>query len=392
VDTYPTQNEIVSRYDLPEWHKVESLRLRNARELDLLSKTGQPFRLVFNHQILSLLTAIAEKQGALSSLCTAPDFIELRKKQALQTEAYHSSRIEGASASMENARGALTGKPQTFDDESLQMIHNNRLALELACRSRKKRFSKALITEIQSVILNHTHRQNPVRSGDYRKGPVFIVNGAGEKIYEGPPPEQAAAMMKELIRWMNGPPQNHPLIDAALSQLYFLHIHPFDDGNGRTARVLTNLYLMKNSIDCIRLFSLSEHIDRNRPVYYQSIHAVESHDFDATFFVIYFLEAVYRQLSDARILLAKGPLLVNSIKDLLDKETRLRLNRRQTAAIRWLINHDQRLSTRIYCKLNKCADETARKDFRQLIELGIIRSVGAGRSVEYELKSGEITS
>ena len=106
----------------------------------------------------------------------------------------------------------------------------------------------------------------------------------------------------------------------------------------------------------------------------------------------YFLETVLRQITSASHDLTKGPINASCLGDLLDKQTRTRLNRRQTSALRWLLKNDQRLSTRIYCKLNKCADETARKDFKLLEELDIIQSVGAGRSVEYELKPGKIAS
>jgi len=108
--------------------------------------------------------------------------------------------------------------------------------------------------------------------------------------------------------------------------------------------------------------------------------------------VTYFLETVLRQITSASHDLTKGPINASCLGDLLDKQTRTRLNRRQTSALRWLLKNDQRLSTRIYCKLNKCADETARKDFKLLEELDIIQSVGAGRSVEYELKPGKIAS
>ena len=386
-----TSEKIIIRRDLT---KRKPRELQDAKELPLLAKTGKPFRLALNRDILNLLSDAAQKQGTLNALRISPDFLEAHKRLTQKTEAYFSSLIDTEEIPQDEAFHALDGKQTAFDDPAMQRIFNNRLALEkiyiLRARSGTK-FTKSLVTELETILLTGRTDGKKDASMDYRSGAVYIEDGTDQVVYQGPPPEQVKAMMPAFLEWMNARPQHHPLIDAALGQLYFLHIHPLSDFNGCVARALTLLYLMKNGFDCVRLFSISEAVFNSRAAYYQAIQSAESEYLDATVFVTYFLEAVLRQITSASHDLTKGPINASCLSDLLDKQTRTRLNRRQTSALRWLLKNDQRLSTRIYCKLNKCADETARKDFKLLEELDIIQSVGAGRSVEYELKPGEIT-
>ena len=381
--------KIIVRRDLT---KCKPREIQGAKELPLIAKTGKPFRLELTGDILKLLPDVTQQNGALRPLRISPDFLESHKRLIQKTEAYFSSIMDTEEIPRDEAFRALDGKQTAFDNPALQRIFNNRLVLEKIYILRAKsgtKFTKNLITDLETILLTgRTDGKKDTR--DYRNGDVYIEDGTDQVVYQGPPPEQVKAMMPAFINWMNAPPQHHPLIDAALGQLYFLHIHPLSDFNGCVARALTLLYLMKNGFDCALLFSISEAIFNSRAAYYQAIQAAESEYLDATVFVTYFLEVVLQQITGAIQELTKGPINASCLSDLLDKQTRTRLNRRQTAALRWLIKNDQRLSTRIYCKLNKCADETARKDFQLLEELDIIRSVGAGRSVEYELKPGEL--
>jgi Fic family protein len=385
-----TSEKIIIRRDLTKRNPRE---VQDAKELPLIARTVKPFRLALNRDILNLPSDVAQKQGTLNALRISPDFLESHKRLMQKTEAYFSSIMDTEEIPQDEAFHALDGKQTAFDNPAMQRIFNNRLVLEkiylLAAKPGTK-FTKNLIFELESILQTGRTDGKKDASRDYRGGEVYIADGTDQVVYQGPPPEQVKAMMPAFLEWMNARPQHHPLIDAALGQLYFLHIHPLSDFNGCVARALTLLYLMKNGFDCVRLFSISEAVFNGRAAYYQAIQAAESEYLDATVFVTYFLEAVLRQITSAIDELTKGPLNVSCLSDLLDKQTRTCLNRRQTVALRWLIKNDQRLSTRIYCKLNKCADETARKDFKLLEELDIIQSVGAGRSVEYELKPGEI--
>jgi len=384
MDIYPTRFQVIGKYSEKEWLKVQKDRLEKAQNFSLLTKNGKPFWLVLVPEILSLISDISQDKGFLSSLKLPESYLRSKSKESQKKEAYYSSRIEGASTSLEEAFRNMDRKEKNFADESMQMIYNNKLALEFMHRHQGNDFTREMICELQKILVYNTHLAKPITVGEYRKGPIYVVDGQGQVVYEGPPADKAKAMMEKFVTWMNQKPSVHPLVDAALVHLYFVHVHPFDDGNGRSARALSNLYLEKNGFDFINLLSPSDYFDHHKSVYYRSIQAAEAHGYDATYFVLYYLEALKSELSKIRLELAKET-KIKSIKKILGQNIRIKLNKRQIKAMDWMLDSNESISTQKYCKLNKCSDETARKDFHLLQELKLIRTEGDGRSTKYIL-------
>ncbi len=384
MSIYPTKSEIRAKSGPKEWSRIERERARKAQNLDLLGKNGKPFYLVLVPKILTLIAEIAEDRGFLSSLKLPKSYIKTRSQKALKKEAYYSSRIEGAVTSFEEALRHMNRKVRRFSDESMQMIYNNKEALEFMFQHKADNFSKDVILGLHKILLYNTHKDKPIAVGQYRKGPIYVVNAQREVVYEAPPPDQAKKMMEQFVAWMNQKPPVHPLVDAAIAHLYFVHVHPFDDGNGRSARALSNLYLEKNGYSFINLLSPSDYFEHHRSAYYKSIQAAEGHGNDATYFALFYLEALKSELQKIKDELKKNQ-KTQGIRDVLDRETRTKLNRRQIKAIRWLLENASPMTTRKYCKLNKCSDETARKDFNTLLGMDLITTVGSGRSTTYVL-------
>ncbi len=384
MDIYPTRLQVLHKADQKNWLQIEKERSQKAQKMPLLAKNGNPFWLVLIPEILSFVSEIAQDRGFLSSLKLPQSHIRARSDEALKKEAYYSSRIEGAVTSLEAAFRNMNKKTKNFADESMQMIYNNKLALEFMHKHKGESFSHNIIKELHKILIYNTHKEKPITVGQYRKGPIYVVNGRGQVVYEGPSPGKATAMMDQFVEWLNRKPGIHPLVDAALVHLYFVHVHPFDDGNGRSARALSNLYLEKNGYDFINLLSPSDYFEHHKAAYYQSIQSAEEHGYDATYFILYYLEALKDQLSRVKAGLQKET-KIKDIKEVLDKNTWAKLNKRQVKALRWMMESGEWISTRKYCKLNRCSDETARKDFLQLMVLGLIKAEGSGRSTQYHL-------
>ncbi|MBI3313630.1 MAG: Fic family protein [Candidatus Omnitrophica bacterium] len=389
MNAYPTRLEVLHLFDQKKWVQVEKERLQKSQATVLEAKNGKRFWLVLIPEILSLISEISEDRGFLSSLKLPQSYLRSRSNEALKKEAYYSSRIEGAVTSLEAALRNMRKKTRNFADESMQMIYNNKLALEFMHRHNEELFSHKMVKELHKILIFNTHRQRPIRVGEYRKGPIYVVDGRGKVVYEGPTAEKAHGMMNQFVEWMNRKPEIHPLVDAALVHLYFVHVHPFDDGNGRSARALSNLYLEKNGYDFINLLSPSDYFEHHKASYYQSIQSAEEHGYDATYFIFYYLEALKDQLALIKDALQKESKIKN-IKKVLDKNTWAELNKRQIKALRWMLESGQWISTRKYCKLSRCSDETARKDFLRLQELGLIKTKGSGRSTQYLLNENSI--
>ena len=386
MEEYLDKQKGLAKYGAAKWREIEEDRRRKATSLELLDKKKNPFRFVLTPTLLALISEIERSRGFLASLKLPKKFLDRLASEKEKKEAYYSSHIEGAVTSLEVALLHLN-KPSRKDygDESLQMIVNNKDALEYIRRHSSKPFSHEMICELHKVLVRNTHKNRPITIGAYRKGPIYVVNGQGQVVYEGPAASAVGDMMDSYVGWLNGTAEMHPLLKAALAHLYFVHVHPFDDGNGRSARALSNLYLLKQDYQFINFLSPSDYFDHHRSEYYRAIQNAEAHDSDATFFILYYLKALAEQLRNVQAEIQKEG-KVKDIRDLLSSKVQARLDKKQLKALQWMLENSEAMTTRKYCKLGGCSDETARKDFNRLLETGIIEKIGEGRTTGYILK------
>lgn len=199
------------------------------------------------------------------------------------------------------------------------------------------------------------------------------------------PAGNKGAMMDSYVGWLNSTAEMHPLLKAALAHLYFVHVHPFDDGNGRSARAISNLYLLKQDCQFINFLSPSDYFDHHRSEYYRAIQNAEAHGSDATFFILYYLKALTEQPRNVQAEIQKEE-KVQDIHDLLSAKVQAKLDKKQVKALQWMLENPEAMTTRRYFKLSGCSDETARKDFNRLLETGLIEKIGDGRTTGYVLK------
>lgn len=384
---YLEKKKIIAKYSLAKWQKIEKERHSKANNLGLVDRNGKSFWFVVSPDLLSLISEIERNRGFLASFKLPKKFLDKIISENEKKEAYYSSHIEGAMTSLEEALLYLN-KPSKKDygDESLQMIINNRDALEYIRKQRGQSFSHEIIYKLHRILVKNTHKNRPITVGKYRKGPIYVVDGRGQVVYEGPPASKVMVMMNKYMQWVNSVSEVHPLIKAAIVHLHFVYIHPFDDGNGRSARALSNLYLMNQDYQFINFLSPSDYFDHHRAEYYRAIQNTRAHDNDTTFFILYYLRALVEQLGDVQDEIKKEG-KVRDIKDILSEKEQAQLDKKQIKALKWMLESPEKITTRKYCKLCHCSDETARKDFNQLIELGIIEKIGRGRTTGYILKT-----
>jgi Fic family protein len=143
---------------------------------------------------------------------------------------------------------------------------------------------------------------------------------------------------------------------------------------------------MKQDYQFINFLAPSDYFDHHRGEYYQAIQNAEAHDSDATFFILYYLTALAEQLKDVQAEIKKET-RVRDIRDLLSQNIQADLDKKQIKALQWMLEHPEKMTTRKYCKLGQCSDETARKDFNRLLEAGLIQKIGDGRTTGYVLKN-----
>lgn len=219
-------------------------------------------------------------------------------------------------------------------------------------------------------------RGGTLEPGRYRKVQNYVVNSlTGEIIYTPPPPSRVPKLMKEFIRWLNQETSISPVLMAGIAQYQFVDIHPFLDGNGRTARLLCTLILYQNGYDFKRLFSLSEYYDKNRRAYYDAIQSVRDNDMDMTFWLEYFTDGLKNQLVEVKI---KGEIAIKK-EVIIEKAKRLNLNERQQEILLYLVEEKRASVEKILQKFN-FVRRTVQRDLSKLVSLGIIKEVAKSKT------------
>jgi Fic family protein len=228
-----------------------------------------------------------------------------------------------------------------------------------------------------------------IRVGDWRddgRGPMRVVSGAlgRERIhYQAPPADRLDAEMDSFLAWFNHPPAIDPVLKAALAHLWFVTIHPFDDGNGRIARAIADLALTRADRSPQRFYSMSAQIRAERPAYHAILELTQTGTVDITGWMQWFLACLHRAISGAGAELSG--VLAKAAFWAMHANTPL--NRRQTAVLNRLLDgFEGKLSSSKWAKLTKCSQDTAGRDIAGLLALGILRKGPAGgRSTSYEL-------
>ena len=216
--------------------------------------------------------------------------------------------------------------------------------------------------------------------------PMQVVSGAygKEKVhYEAPPSSSVPEEMKRFIDWFNAEGGTDPILKAAIAHLWFVAIHPFDDGNGRLARTLTDMLLARADGMPHRFYSMSAEILRNRSEYYTALEKTTTNDIDITLWFEWFL----RTLRDA---MKRGEEVVKRVvaKALFWQEHReVAMNERQVKVVNRLWGRfEGKLTTAKWAKICKTSQPTALRDINDLVEKGIlVRSDEGSKNTSYVL-------
>jgi Fic family protein len=219
-------------------------------------------------------------------------------------------------------------------------------------------------------------------SGD----PMRVVSGnlTDPKVhFEAPPATQVPAMMKAWLVYCKGTPRQDPLVHAALAHLWFLTIHPFEDGNGRVARAATDLLLARVEQGAGRYFSLSAQIRKERAHYYTALEAAQAGTLDATRWCVWFLGCLGRAADASNQVVLR---VIERARFWARPESALVNPRQRKALSRLLEGFAGDMTTGKYANLTKCSQDTAARDLEELTKAKLIqRNDKKGRSAGYRL-------
>ena len=174
--------------------------------------------------------------------------------------------------------------------------------LDATARYREELTEERLLGWHSWLFPNSIHLDQPVRAGAWRTGPVQVVSGhvGRERVhFEGPEPERVPAEMSAFLEWFNRPPETDGVIRAATAHLWFAAVHPFEDGNGRIARAITDMAPARSQQSPTRLYSMSHRILRERDAYYRALGNATRVTCDTTAWLSWFAGCLGRAMDDA---------------------------------------------------------------------------------------------
>lgn len=227
--------------------------------------------------------------------------------------------------------------------------------------------------------------------GAWRKdagGPMHVVSGpiGRENVhFEAPSAARVDEEMREFLRWYNRADESDLVIKAAIAHLWFVTIHPFDDGNGRIARALTDLLLARSEKSSQRSYSMSAQIQREREDYYALLERTQKGDLDITLWIGWFLDCLGRAFQGAEA--TSAAVMVKA--SFWERHREAPLNERQRSLVNKALDGlNGKLTSSKWAKIAKCSTDTALRDIDGLIALGILRKDEfGGRSTSYSLIS-----
>jgi Fic family protein len=342
------------------------------------------------------LSAVRHKQGKHLGRMEALGF-ELRTEAgvtALTSEIVKSSAIEGQKLDSDEVRSSIARKlgldiaglaqPGPEVDGIVEMMLD-------ATRKFEQPLTEERICGWQAALFPAGRSEmRRITIGAWRadeQGPMQVVSGpvGKERVhFQAPEAKRLPGEMKRFLDWFNSPSDPDPVLKAAVAHLWFVTIHPFDDGNGRIARAIADMALSRADGSKDRFYSMSSGIEAERQDYYLQLESAQRGSLDITAWLAWFLGCLDRAIDAADTLLAS----VLRKARIWHRINTKPVNERQRTVINRMLESDWKghLNTSKYARTAKCSQDTALRDIKELLERGVFaKNEGGGRSTSYRL-------
>lgn len=332
-------------------------------------------------KLLSNIKKVTELVSALNHQQFPRVILLVMEKQARTLSSHSSTSIEGNRLPLTEVKRILKSTPKNLVASQQEVINYNRALLVLNRLTKTRpNLTLSLILKIQRQIMAGLIA--PHRRGKFRNEPVFVNDPkTGRPVFLPPDHQDVKPLLTDLLKYVKDNKSIvDPIILAGIFHKQLVVIHPFMDGNGRTARLATKVLLAKLGVDTFNLFSFENYYNQNVAKYFQSVgifgnyyEIIDSIDFTA--WLEYFSAGIVDELIRVKTQLevASAPLVAAKPQYQI------------------ILNHIKKtgfITNREYAGLTKRAKPTRNVDFNNLIKLGLIERKGKGRSAYYQLKSG----
>lgn len=345
-----------------------------------------------SHKVMTELGKVRAKQGLMLGRMSSLgfDFQEDALLTTLSQELVSSSEIEGELLDRQQVRSSIARR---LGIETAGMVGASRyvegvveMLLDATQRYAEPLTDARLFGWHNVLFPTGMSGLYKIEVAQYRSGEMQVVSGAmgKEKVhYEAPKPERLAEEMERFISWVNAASEVDEVVKAAITHLWFVTIHPFDDGNGRIARALTDMMLARSERTSKRFYSMSAEIKLMRSEYYEVLERTQRGDGDITEWLLWFLrcfdEALDSTEENLSAVLARARYWEHFAKEEINERQRKIINLQFDGFF-------GKLTSSKWAKIAKCSSDTALNDIKDLLGKGMLVKNGeGGRSTNYSL-------
>ena len=348
-----------------------------------------------NEALAKTLAEVRHRQGLLIGHMGALGF-DLRQEAVLQTltaDVLKSSEIEGEKLDAEQVRSSIARR-LGMDIGGLKSADRNVEGVVEMMLDATRHYDQLLTADrlfAWHAALFQTGRSGMRKIGvgawrDDSDGPMQVVSGpiGKERIhFQAPQAPRVDKQMNSFLDWFNANSDIDMVMKAGLAHLWFVTIHPFDDGNGRIARAITDMALARSENSFQRFYSMSTQIRQERNAYYEILEWTQKADMDVTPWMEWFLACLGRAIDGAQTVLSA----VLAKAKFWERIRGVAINDRQKLVLNKLLDaFEGKLTTTKYAKLTKSSQDTALRDMTYLVDKGVLlRSSEGGRSTSYSL-------
>ena len=348
-----------------------------------------------SEKLLPLLAYVRNRQGKLIGKMGALGF-ELQNEanlEILTIEILKSTEIEGELLDREQVRSSIARRlgldisGLVYSERDVDGIVD--LMLDATKKYDKELTKERLFSWHASLFPAGQSGMSKIITGNWRDdstGPMQVVSGAlgKEKVhYQAPPAAHLENEMRIFFDWFNLEQNVDLVLKAAIAHLWFVTLHPFEDGNGRISRVLSDMMLARSDEQSYRFYSMSTQIRKERNLYYDILEKTQKGSLEITNWLEWFLNSLLHSIESSEKLLKK----VIYKHEFWLQNSKVSINDRQRKILNMLMDDFEGvLNTTKWAKIGKCSQDTALRDIQDLIEKGILaKSEQGGRSTNYEL-------
>lgn len=330
-------------------------------------------------QVTLLVEEASRKQGLLLGRLGNLGFDNRLKAMAenLTKDVVYSSEIEGISMNVDEVRSSIAKKLGIANVKYTAPSHyvDSVVAVMLdAIAHYDQPLTKNILCGWQSAFFPSGYSEgSQIEVGQYRSHEEHIVSGmfGRERVhYIAPAPEKVEEEMERFLAWFNQEQPMPSIIASAIAHVWFVSIHPFEDGNGRIARILSDILLARGDKSELRFYNISSEINKDKSHYYEILERTQKGDGDLTGWIVWYVRTLMAAIDEANSLVSTT--LNKSF--FWQRNLGVSLSERQVNILNlFLDGYEAKITTKNWANIAKCSKDTALRDIQNLVEKNILR-------------------